>query len=137
VARIAALTVGSTTGNVLVSAKQNSPELNAAPEGPMEPAAQEHALSREQFEQMLREATEFETVRRAAYAVLAGRSEALQDTFERRTNPIAAVTEAADRLRDYMLWRETETEMLEAASHSLETMLMKMRRQRRSDYNQH
>ena len=65
-----------------------------------------------------------------------GRSEALQDTFERRTNPIAAVPEAADRLRDYMLWRETETEMLEAASHSLETMLMKMRRQRRSDYNQ-
>jgi hypothetical protein len=101
----------------------------------MEPAAQEHALSREQFEQMLREATEFETVRRAAYAVLTGRDEALQDTFERRANPIAAVTEAADRLRDYMLWRETETEMLEAASRALETMLLRMRRQRRSDYN--
>jgi len=101
----------------------------------MEPAAQEHTLSREQFEQMLREATEFETVRRAAYAVLAGRDEVLQDTFERRTNPIAAVTEAADRLRDYMLWRETETEMLEAASRTLETILLRMRRQRRSDYN--
>jgi hypothetical protein len=48
---------------------------------------------------------------------------------------IAAVTEAADRLRDYMLWRETETEMLEAASRALETMLLRMRRQRRSDYN--
>jgi len=98
----------------------------------MEPAAQESALSREQFEQMLREAVEFETVRRAAYAVLAGRTEDLQGTFERRADPVAAVTEASDRLRDYMLWRETETEMLEAASRSLEHLLLRMRRLRRT-----
>ena len=106
--------------------------MRPALENTMEPAAQESALSREQFEQMLREAAEFETVRRAAYAVLAGRTEDLQGTFERRADPVAAVTEASDRLRDYMLWRETETEMLEAASRALEHLLLRMRRLRRT-----
>jgi hypothetical protein len=125
-ARIAALAVLGDRCNVLVLGVM---------EVAMEPLAQENALTHQQFEQMLREAAEFETVRRAAYAVLAGPGAELLKTFERRSNPIAAVTEASDRLRDYLLWRETETEMLEAASQALEGLLLRMRRQRRSDYN--